>query len=80
MFIVIIYRYHTFLLYIFSYNEKYTSCIIRNTISCIMKCLLSLYIVSYNQKYNFMYQENICCKYTFSYIITTNIFIIHNLV
>ena len=32
-------------------------CVIRNTFSCIKKCLLSLYIILYNEKYIFLYQE-----------------------
>ena len=46
-----------------------SSCILRNTLSCTKKCLLSLYIVSYNKKYTFIYERNVCCYYISSYII-----------
>ena len=62
------------------YCHYTSSRITRYTFSCIKKYLLSLYIASYNTIYTFMYNKNVCCHYIFSYIMTTNIFIIHRLV
>ena len=51
-----------------------SSCIMRNTFSCIRK----LYIVSYNEKYIFMYKRNICSYYISSCIIRKTFLCIEN--
>ena len=50
------------------YFHYTSSCIMRNTLSCIIEIFLL-----YNNK-------NIYCHYIFSYIMTINILIIHRLV
>ena len=50
------------------YCNYITFHIMRNTSSCIKKCLLSLYKKLYDEKYTFMYDRNVCCHYISSYI------------
>ena len=73
------YNKNIYLLYIVSYNEKYTFMYKRNTFSCITIHLLSLYTLLYNNKY-FNYTSSCIMRNTLSHIREINVFSIHRLI